>query len=59
MLMLTKKRQSVTKFVRLVPPPPLFNVGCKYAFSFVVFTAWHGFFQAWYNIESEGRGDSG
>ena len=37
--------QSVTKIVRLAPPPPLFNVGCKFAYSFLVLAAWHGFFR--------------
>ena len=33
------KPQSVTKIVRLAPPPPLFNVGCKFAYSFLVLAA--------------------
>ena len=41
--------QSVTKVVRLAPPSPLFNVGCKFAYLFLVLTA---------NIESGGRGGS-
>ena len=39
------KLQSVTKIVRLAPPPPLFNVGCKFFYSFLVLAAWHGFFR--------------
>ena len=31
--------QSVTKIVRLAPPPPLFNVGCKFACSFLILAA--------------------
>ena len=31
--------KSVTKIVRLAPPPPLFNVGCKLACSFQVLAA--------------------
>ena len=37
--------QSVTKIVRLAPPPPLFNVGCKFVYTFLVLAAWHGFFR--------------
>ena len=47
--------QSVTKIVRLVPPPPLFNVGCKFACSFLVLTAWHGFFRLGTTL-SQGEG---
>ena len=36
--------QSVTKIVRLAPPPLLFNVGCKFACSFLILAVWHGFF---------------
>ena len=35
--------QSVTKIVRLAPSVPLFNVGCKFALSFLATTAWHSF----------------
>ena len=37
--------QSVTKIVRLAHPPPLFNVGCKFVYSFLILAAWHGFFR--------------
>ena len=33
------------KIVRLAPPPPLFNVRCKFACSFLVSTSLHGFFR--------------
>ena len=36
---------SVTKTVRLAPSPPLFNVDCKFACSFLVSTGLHGFFR--------------
>ena len=29
--------------MRLASPGPLFNVGCHFAFSFLVTTAWHSF----------------
>ena len=50
--------QSVTKIVRLAPPPPLFSVGRKSVCSFLVSTAWHGFFRLDTNWV-RGRGDSG
>ena len=49
------KPQSVTKIVRLAPPPPLFNVGCKFAYSFLVLAAWHGFFRLGTTL-SQGKG---
>ena len=47
--------QSVTKTVRLAPPPPLFNVGCKFAYSLLVLAAWHGFFRLGTTL-SQGEG---
>ena len=35
--------QSVTKIERLVPLAPLFNVGCKFVWSFLTTTTWHSF----------------
>ena len=37
------KLQSVTKIVRLAPQATLFNVGCKFVWSFLTTTAWHSF----------------
>ena len=34
---------SVTKIVRIVPPVLMFNVGCKFARSFLATTAWKSF----------------
>ena len=47
--------QSVTKIVRLAPPPPLFNVGCKFVYSFLVLAVWHGFFRLGTTL-SQGEG---
>ena len=49
------KPQSVTKIVRLAPPPTLFNVGCRFAYSFLVLAAWHGFFRLGTTL-SQGEG---
>ena len=32
-------------FLRLAPPAPLFNVGCKFVFTFLATTAWHSLFR--------------
>ena len=48
--------QSVTKIVRLIPPPPLFNVGCKFACSFVVLAAWQCFFRLGTTLSQGGGG---
>ena len=48
--------QSVTKIVRLAPPPPLFDVGCKFVYSFLVLAAWHGFFRLGTTL-SQGEGE--
>ena len=45
----------MTKIVRLIPPPPLFNVGCKFACSFVVLAAWQCFFRLGTTL-SQGEG---
>ena len=47
--------QSVTKIVRLAPHPPLFNVGCMFACSFVVLAAWQCFFRLGTTL-SQGEG---
>ena len=36
---LLEELQSVTKIVRLAPPAPLFNIGCKFAWLFLATTA--------------------
>ena len=46
---------SVTKIVRLAHPVPLFKVGCKFACSFLVSTAWHRFFRLGTTL-SQGNG---
>ena len=46
---------SVTKIVRLAHPAPLFNVGCNFACSFLVSTAWHRFFRLGTTL-SQGNG---
>ena len=48
--------QSVTKIVRLAPPPPLYNVGCKFVYSFLVLTVWHGFFRLSTTLSQGGGG---
>ena len=35
----------MTKIMRLAHPPPLYNVGCKFVYSFLVLAACHGFFR--------------
>ena len=35
----------VTKIVRLTPTSPLFNVGCKFASSYLATNVWHSFFR--------------
>ena len=41
-LLLQLHPQSITKIVRLAPVT-LYNVGCKFAWSFLATTAWHSF----------------
>ena len=53
---ITNYLQSVTKIVRLIPPPPLFNVGCKFACSFVVLAAWQCFFRLGTTLSQGGGG---
>ena len=48
--------QSVTKIVRLAHPAPLFNVGCKFAWSFLATTAWHNFARLSTTLNQGGRG---
>ena len=40
-------------------PSCLIQCWLQICLSFVVSTAWYGFFQAWYNIASRKRGNSG
>ena len=47
--------QSVTKIVRLAPPAPLFNVGCKFAWSFLAITAWLNFPRLGRTLNHRGR----
>ena len=48
--------QLVTKIVRLAPPAPLFNVGCKFARSFLATTAWHSFSRLGTQLNQGGGG---
>ena len=49
------KLQSATKIVRLAFPAPLFNVGCKFACSFLATTAWRSLSRLGTTL-SEGKG---
>ena len=48
--------QSVTKIVRLAPPAPLFNVGCKFACSFPATTAWESYSRLGTTLNQGARG---
>ena len=43
LLHLLTRLQLMTKILKLVPPAPLFNVGCKFDWSFLTTTAWYSF----------------
>ena len=49
------KLESITKKVRLAPPAPLFNVDCKFAWSFLTTTARHSFSRLGITLNQGGR----